>query len=373
MSLKSPGRNDRCSCGSGKKYKLCCMRQDQQPKLTLEDMLSQIRQQYTEARYCLHPDAKACCGGQIVDAHSVQKSGGLSRIAEDSKVMDFNGLGATILKAGKIVPRLVGINVASVFTGFCERHDNETFKPLETQPFQGSDQQCFLLAYRAICHELYERQIMADSCLWVQERGKNVPLADRRASQQETDAIASWQVYRRNCTLFRKRTYDAALKANDYSLMNHYVVNLAGCPDLVCSGAICPRFDFAGNILQSANTNQVFDIMTCSVIPTQSGGAIVFGWVPNNPACQRFVQSLHALESVDLVQAVVRLLFYSIKTMYGSPKWWHGLDGATQSKLIRRREMGMGGGHSLNPSAYKDDGLKSVDWEVTSRETSMRL
>ena len=58
---------------------------------------------------------------------------------------------------GKIGVKRVGINHASTFSGFCGYHDNVTFAPVEDAPFTATDEQCFLLGYRAMCRELYQK------------------------------------------------------------------------------------------------------------------------------------------------------------------------------------------------------------------------
>jgi len=369
MPRKNLGRNDKCSCGSGKKYKICCMHLEQTSKLSLEDMLKAVRKQYASARYCLHFDAPIRCAGQIIEAHSIQRSGGLTCIAENGKVMDFNGEGATILKGQSCLPRLVGIKDASIFTGFCQMHDNNVFSPLETRQFCGNDQQCFLLACRAICHRLYEKRITAKIIEWMQEKGKNIPAAERRASWQEISSFVSGHIAQRDRTLIEKQQYDAFLRVEDYSFLNSYIVNLSNIPDLLCSGAFCPRFDFDGNTLQSSR--DVFDIITCSVIPTSTGGAVVFSWLLSSPACRQFVESLHALDDHSLAQAIARLLFHSIKTMYGRATWWQNLDQSMQKQLMLRRQAGMKGVTLRQPNIYKDDGLKIVDWQIASRDLKL--
>ena len=369
--MKKIERNDRCWCGSGKKYKVCHMDRDQQPKVTLEDKLKSVKREYSEAKYCLHPDVQKGCHGKIASAHTIQRNGGLSEIAENGHVIDFNGSGADILKQGHITASSTGIKDASVFTGFCEWHDKETFKPIETHPFCGSDQQCFLLAYRAVCKELYERRIGTEIIPFLRSMDRGMPRANQTALQTAVDQYERWNVYRRDCTGVHKQTYDTILKTGDCSSVKWYVVNLSGVPDILCSAAYCPRFDFTGKLIQDADTRRIFDIVTCSIIPTDNGGSIVFSWVGESEACHRFVQSLDAHGDEALVQAVVRLLFYSFKTIYGRHSWWNSLDTTTQNMLIRRREMGMGPEHSLHPAAYTDDGVKSVHWKIRSRETNL--
>ena len=55
-------------------------------------------------------------------------------------------------------PERRGWRAASTFAGFCDHHDTTTFESLESVPFAGTPQQTFLLAYRAECHEVYQKQ-----------------------------------------------------------------------------------------------------------------------------------------------------------------------------------------------------------------------
>ena len=56
---------------------------------------------------------------------------------------------------GEILHHLVGINSATTFTGFCSLHDQQLFKPIDTELLLPTPEQVFLLHYRALCRELY--------------------------------------------------------------------------------------------------------------------------------------------------------------------------------------------------------------------------
>ena len=81
------GRNDSCPCGSGKKYKKCCI-----GKSESEIKEATFRKLYKDARHnaefkeCLHPD-KENCSDRIIKAHTITKSKFLSRISENGIVL----------------------------------------------------------------------------------------------------------------------------------------------------------------------------------------------------------------------------------------------------------------------------------------------
>lgn len=97
-------------------------------------------------KYCLIP---GCRNMHIIKAHTVQKKGGLSEIAENGNVYTFNGFNPEFLnifsarnnlELGRSSdtgnhfwpgPELIGINRASTITAFCSEHDREIFAPID--------------------------------------------------------------------------------------------------------------------------------------------------------------------------------------------------------------------------------------------------
>ena len=155
------GRNDRCWCSSGKKYKRCHLGREAQKPLGQQEALKRFNRIYEKGN-CLHPNAgPSTCSGKIIKAHTLQRNGGLSSIARGGHVY-------TLIKGGKMFdesrwgpsggPNKVGIRQASTFTGFCNSHDNELFAPIEKEPFSATIEQIALLGYRAICYELYMKE-----------------------------------------------------------------------------------------------------------------------------------------------------------------------------------------------------------------------
>ena len=139
------GRNDPCWCGSGKKFKKCHLDKEREKPLPLPAAAGVVRKAFQQ-RMCLHPEASADACGKVISAHTIQRQGALSRL------VDATGHCLTFYPAfaqkGQ-EPQRRGWREASTFTGFCDQHDGKTFAPIETQSFRGTEEQCFLLAYRA--------------------------------------------------------------------------------------------------------------------------------------------------------------------------------------------------------------------------------
>ncbi len=149
------GRNDPCWCGSGKKYKKCHLGRDREKPLPLQALGTELNR-FFKGGECLHPEASRATCGKVIEAHTIQRKGALAQIVDDSK--HCRTLFSHRAFFGDGAPQKRGWREASVFAGFCDHHDAVTFGPVESVPFTGTPQQAFLLAYRAECHEFYQKR-----------------------------------------------------------------------------------------------------------------------------------------------------------------------------------------------------------------------
>lgn len=382
------GRNDPCWCGSRRKYKQCHLQLDKETLPSLEEIRLAVRKTYGK-EYCLHPEAsKSACSSEIVRAHTIQRNGGLTRIARSGHVYrfekDWHVLEYDSDDNELPQPILVGCKRASTFTGFCGFHDNSTFAPIEKYPFQSNPQHTFLLGYRAVCMNLFFRQAQLES----------LPLTSvyyRGDSRQEQSG------YRLNYFMARtgfelgvldaqviKSEYDHILLKSNFSDAYYYVVRLQDIPEIMCSWVTAPLYDFAGNGLQWLEDTSKFvqsiermgmpgHYLTFSLIATDEGGAAVFAWVGKNHDCSKFIRSLHELPDSALPHAIVRFAFDMTQNIYFSPDWWESLAPNTQIALRRRAGHNYGMDRDIDLDRLKDDGTRAVSWRIVARETNLRF
>lgn len=381
MSSIKIGRNEPCWCGSGVKYKFCHLNREQDTPITKEELL-RIEGNNKSTRLCLHPLAgPSQCRGSIAKAHSIQKSGGLDRIAQKGHVYNFiQDVNQVIVgNASSTVARKIGINQASTFTGFCSYHDTVIFKPIEASPFQSTQQHAFLLAYRAVCMEYYLKAMETNRspARKIMDRGK--PLSEQiriqhvlRYSHLGVDAGADLMYY-------YKAKYDQALLANDFSDTNYYIVRLNVIPDFLCSGSMLPDFDFHGNILQEftyeniTNRNYVHDNLTFSLITVGNVGAAVFSWIGICPSCEKLVRSLNTFNDEQIGHALLRFTFEYFENIYASPEWWDSLSNSTKNRLLRRQMSEVHPMISRTANSLSDDNIRATRWPVSARETNLNL
>ncbi|WP_158754623.1 SEC-C domain-containing protein [Dyella sp. S184] len=357
------GRNDRCWCGSGVKFKKCHLgRESQSPVKSWE--ASAISKKAFAVKFCSAPAAMhADCTGLIVRAHTVPKSGSLAKIAENGHVYAFVPTLEDLIKHdGVLPPKLVGVNGASTFTGFCSKHDNELFAPVEQENFSSRPDQCFLLSYRAYAREVYTKKAAAASAKQhlILDRGK--PVIEQIGIQATSAAYGLGLSAALNDIEHHQPRFEAPLLSGDYSAVRAYVISFDAPPPVMCSGSFAPEQDFAGLTLQ--------DLADLSVIPHLISvtsffgglhGHVVFVWLPDDdPVCLPFVRSLASIPDSDLSSALVRFMFEFFENVHINPSWWRGLSQAHQEALIRRMAA------SANPQLERSaDCLRPDEWSVS--------
>lgn len=86
------------------------------------------------------------------------------------------------------------------------------------------------------------------------------------------------------------------------------------------------------------------------------------------------MRSLEALRDQELPHAIVRFTFETFENVFASPDWWEGLDNETQKKLLARQLSGMAlSGTERTADCLMDDGVRAVNWAVSSRETNINV
>ncbi len=371
-SKKKIGRNDPCWCGSGKKYKKCHYGRESMEARNSFSSAEQLRKNFSK-RYCLYPKAsKNECKGNIVKAHTIQRKGGLSKISENGHVMGF--LPNETEK--RILPKLLGIRKASIFTGFCEYHDNKTFELIEKYPFKPESEQCFLLSYRALCKELFNKKVALDSVEIYRQAYKGQPLDVQQQMQSliidpyEMGLKKSFQELSD-----RKLKYDNILLSKNFTGFSYYAIFIDSVPEVLCCGGFMPEYDFNGNFLQDyTDLNNDLESIYFSILPFKEVGVAVFGWVENEgSSCVKFIKSLHELYSEgEIGNALIRFIFDSLENTFFKPSWWAALSDY-EKDVIQNRVLSGSPFKLRERDCLIDDDLRTVNWNVTSIDSNVGL
>lgn len=330
MTSQKPGRNDPCWCGSGYKFKKCHLGRDDAPRVPFKAIKNEVERTWNEKR-CLHPLASAQMCDRIVSAHTMQRSRVLERLVDVS-----NHLWTFYQELGD-KPRHVGWREASTFPGFCGRHDDSTFRALEKAPFTGTTEQCFLIGYRALCHEVHQKRASIRTSSLIRDLGdRGYPEAVQRDLQSSYAAIDAGA--RKGLAAFEalKGSMDQQLLSADYSAWSRLVVRFAGQLCVASTGVVSPDRDLDGRQLQVLHDPdpRKQETLLYGVDATNDGGAVVLVWPSHQRAPARFVASLVARGPEVLPGLLVQFMFAFVENTYFSGHWWESLGEKQKGKIV---------------------------------------
>lgn len=371
MARKKLGRNEKCWCGSGKKYKRCHLGRDREQRPQLSEAFEVSKSFFTK-KICLHPDAGAAvCEGGIVQAHTIQRNGGLSQIARDGHVVHYKpDLGSLVKTGGSYVPKLVGLKDASTFTGFCGKHDNETFSPIEDDPLFDSPEQAHRIGYRAVCYELYAKMAVLDALPGAKEFDRGLS----QSGQQWLHFHVNSQLYGNDLGLLdvknQKDLYDTSLTSGSYSSVRDALIWLDRCPEIMSTGVHSPVCGFDGSAIQTltdfADTSRRMDMVGYALLGTDTGGVAAFVWIGKSSHNAKLVNSLLSLGDDMIPHALARFAVSTSENTYFSPSWWDGLSDSERDAIAARLHDEPNVGQDMD--RLLDGGLRLVNWTVVDKD-----
>ena len=339
------GRNEPCWCGSGKKWKKCHKDRHLQQAPPIGKLLNELHVNQKHG-ICLHPEAsRKNCTNKIAKAHTVQRAGGLSAIAESGHVISVKKACDNLhTNEGKIIPGRIGIGNASTFMGFCTTHDNSLFEPIERNSFSLDHEAAFLLAFRALAYEFLTKKNSIDAIPIQREsdRGRDFKtqvyiqqyihthLAGLKRGMQD---LESW-----------KNEYDKRFHEQNYEMMSHCAVEFEGVLPFVCCGGFHPEIDFNGRKLQIITRgDHNFEHVCINVSVIGKKSFLAFGWngKKDGPA-EQFVKSFKSIENDEKANAALILAVEQSENTYFNPTWWDSLCGTNKNHLISRMQSGIG-------------------------------
>jgi hypothetical protein len=355
-----PGRNEMCWCGSDQKYKKCHLNRSSERSLPGE-ALRNLAASAWKHKSCLHPNAAPGVCTQIVAAHSLQRSRTLEKIIDDSNhVLSFYPLAPDADGNPKL--HRVGWRDASTFTGFCGYHDNVTFAPLETSDFTANAEQCFLLAYRAVCHELFQKTgaLSADKAVrHFADRGRS--LHGQQTIQRIYDIFETGTTAGLGDYLRRKKIMDGELLGREYGAWSRVVINFSGDLCIASTSATTPNSSLDGQSLQVLHDlKTLLQMLPLGIVSTPDGGAFVSTWRREESAPREFVRSLLRRAYEAIPGLIVQLRFAHIENTYFSQRWWDSLSAAEKDHIRALADVA-----SPYYERFPLLPIKLVPWQIT--------
>lgn len=303
-----------------------------------------------KAKICLHPDAEQC-EGSICRAHTISKSSTLQKIInKENKVLSFFPIdleGPKIHKKG-------WKKDATVFLGFCQKHDDQTFSKIEKSDFIETDEQCFLIGYRALCHEYYMKKASVDSADTLEDYCKKYgDGVDKYFLDHQNKEFEEGYEYVKAI----KDIYDKALVDDGYHFFNYVSISFSGSLSVVSTGMMTPDFSLRGEKLQDYS-NFFGENLFFGIISKGGRNHFVFHWPSKFEKVTKYMGSVLNLNKFKLPDFLVQFSFRYVENTYFSEKWWNDLS-IRNKKFISKLAFDMQQyGYPLIV-----EGRKLVDWK----------
>lgn len=336
-------RNEPCWCRSGLKWKKCHKDRAAMAPLT-ESELFEKENALSRDTQCLHPLAPADCGTRIIASHTIQKRVGLKAIEENGHVLSVRRSLAGLFKtSGRPEPERRGVQTASTFPGFCEKHDSALFRPIETQKWKATKESAFLLSFRAMAWETYAKlnakKLGEWQKLWA-DRGQEF---STQIGLQQTleDHLAGVRLGIRDACAWKKQ-YDDIYISGDYRDYHYLAMEFRPLLPIVACGGMHVEQDFHGRTLQDLIREvPSYEHMTLNITASEGISIVIFGWVgdPTGPS-HEFARSFLMLPPDRQSHALIRLAFEHFENTFLRPSWWQGLEGSVREALKRRMQSG---------------------------------
>ncbi|MFH0957361.1 MAG: SEC-C domain-containing protein [Pseudomonadota bacterium] len=369
---KKISRNDPCWCGSGLKYKKCHDGRADLERINPFDIEAKVRKHFS-SKYCLHPLAQhGLCKGDIIRAHTIQRTGGLDAVAENNHVYGFKPSFSNLKRNnGFVSPQLIGVRTASTFSGFCQLHDSKTFAPIEQQSFVGTSEQCFLHSYRGLCREVFTKKAAFDSNIFMRDMDRGSPAEIQKTIQFiASEEKRGWAKGLSNI-LAIKRDFDDRLMNQKYDDINRCVFFFDRTPNIVCSGGFAPVYDLHGRQLQNlTDLSKPLEILFLTICATPSQGAAILTWLPNaSEVCLEFVKSMWRLGNDEISNSLGRIAMEHLENTFFTPSWWESLPDPQKNVIIKHAMSG-----TLSPRddhCLGNDCISYLNAKIVSVETNV--
>lgn len=292
ISLKKKiGRNDACPCGSGEKFKKCCLgKNDDKEFSSPVNFLDNYKTLRKEARIkqCLHPDSPSC-SEKIIGAHSIQNNKILKRLSSNGHVYmpcpKADNPFAPMTKWGR--------KEATVFTGFCGHHDKTVFQPIEDGIFDNSELHIFLYTYRCFAVEYHKKQEIINMQRSMFKRMPSLigmsTVEDPFGGMQM--AIDDFQPV--------KKLFDNALLTGQYNILTSIVWEFPFTIKFAGTGFEAPSTDLLGNKIQNLlDSKTLAKHIFVMVFAEESKTYCIISWLKCND--KFFIGYRQQLENLDI-------------------------------------------------------------------------
>lgn len=271
---------------------------------------------------CLVPG----CTATAIASHSQQRGGQLNAISHNGEVYAVEKNLYKALKKGR--PKHTSfftrmpISKASIFPGFCSKHDSLVFKPIERQPLAiGNLEQAALLFLRAHSFEyLQKKRIFLWNNYFLKDIGGKLSLDLKRTYAAKMKGIHQFLTY--DASHYFEVLF-SALIAKDFNYIESSWVEIPKNLQVSVSCCMSPLMHMHTSYME-ANHEKVQPAVSFSVVPNSNSTHVTVSWLKEDSHLASWFHE--AINDPSKVESLInQCIFGESEDTCISPILWEGL------------------------------------------------
>lgn len=333
--VKGRERNAPCWCGSGEKYKKCHLGRESQPKENPWAAVGLNRKAFSQKKCCALNAGLGDCDGRVIKAHTVSRGPNLAKIAKEGHVLQYSANIPEMFKnGGNLSVGEIGIKDASVFFGFCGRHDRDLFSCIENESFSGRPDQCLAVAYRSISRELYGKDASAHLRETLRSADKGMQLFEQFMLQEILDEVDAGNEAARRELRATHEVLTSAMANARFDVINSIIIEFPAPLPFMFAGAWSPFTDLYDKKLQEGYLHELLEQVFVSSFICDSGSMICFSWRNIHEAPGKVIaDQIFGLPSEQKASVCLQYVMKHIENVFFNPDWFENLSDKQRSLL----------------------------------------
>ncbi|KIL23505.1 hypothetical protein B4134_0815 [Bacillus safensis] len=285
-------RNEPCKCGSGLKYKKCCLNKKEEFDMKLQSLFDTVEKNKRKARisHCLHPESENC-SGKIVRSHAIQNNRILNKLAVNGMLKTMDGESHMMFQDVDTKGR----KQATTFKGFCSFHDKKTFQPIEDFEFNESAEQLFLYTYRALAWSFHKKLEQVNHIILNMEslKNKGFHFSDDLMLHNSMHLLGHFE---NESTLKRFNGY---LQNENYERVSSYVWTIPYEIKFAVSTMLTIEHDIKGNMINNIKSFRPLKNIYLNIFPGNQESYLLWTWESNHEILEKFAKQFDSLKDKD--------------------------------------------------------------------------
>ena len=284
-----------------------------------------------EKSRCVYRDSQGTrCKNSSVGSHTIQRKGGLQQISENNHVLGFDPAKILIDGPGKLYS--IGTKKASVFDGFCRKHDGALFSKIEQREVEISIGTMLLLFYRALAFERFKK---ARSVRFNAEILKSGYVKEVEARRHFEGMLQGSKLGVRDVDI-NLENYHLALDGGSKKGFEFCCVVFDGVLPFAATGAFAPFISFQKTpVIHGNRMGYRWNHLSLFAGGLGNKSVVAAGGFRREAKhdTSTFLKHLAQLEGGAMASRCLAMCCSHVENIYFKPSWYRGLKDVEQSAI----------------------------------------